>query len=288
MRGTRRGLGWAVMTLAVIGVVAVTGVAVGGKRLKTSSETTSIAPGENGSATARCKEGTKAVSGGFETQLTNAGASFIPFQVTQSNRSAGREWTAVAHNQSGEPGDLTSFAYCRDERVETVSEAATLSPVDFETLSPRCPQGTKVISGGFAAEPITPNPTPVLTISESRKVGKRTWEVSAFANGNEEGDLAAYAHCREGKKLKTKQSSAPLSSDADESAVIEARCKRKQRVVSGGFGSPDDSGGDTPVVFTSKKAGRRSWGVGAFVGITGNPTEVTAYAYCEKKKPKNS
>jgi hypothetical protein len=80
--------------------------------------------------------------------------------------------------------------------------------------------------------------------------------------------------------------SATVGSDPPGTPTAEmvARCKRRQRVVSGGFGSPDDSGQATPKFLTSRREGKRGWNVLAIQGNNGFPTEVTAYAYCEKKR----
>ena len=110
----------------------------------------------------------------------------------------------------------------------------------------------------------------MIAISKSRKLDKRTWEVSAHVNGTDEGDLTAYAYCREGKKLKSKQSSATVSDD-NPSEQIEASCKRRQRVVSGGFSSTGDNEQSIARVPTSMKQGRRTWSLTAFQSGTGRP-----------------
>jgi len=270
----------------LLALAAGAAIALPGKQLKTSSETVSVAVDETGSAEARCKPGTKAVSGGFETEFRDPPVDFPFIPAESSRRTGSRGWTSSGFNEGNAAGDLTSFAYCRAQKVKAASETITIPVGQFDTTTATCPRGTKAFSGGFEAEPLdTVGDTPALTVSESHRTGKRTWEASAFSNGNEPGDLAAYAYCREGgKKLKAKQASTTISSDTTESADIQARCKRRQRVVSGGFGSPDDSGEATPRFLTSSKRGKRAWGVEAFVGGTGAPIEFTIYAYCEKKR----
>jgi hypothetical protein len=68
-------------------------------------------------------------------------------------------------------------------------------------VTARCRRGETAFSGGFAAEEIDLSgpTTPVFYPTESLKQGKREWTVSAPNVGNEEGDLTAYVHCREGK-----------------------------------------------------------------------------------------
>jgi hypothetical protein len=95
-----------------------------------------------------------------------------------------------------------------------------------------------------------------------------------------EGDLTAYVHCREGEGIKTKQAEETLSNDEFDS--VEARCSRKQRLVSGGFDT--DSNRPRLLFAGVAQVGKRGWEVAAY-GL-GNPHDLIAYAYCEKKKKK--
>jgi hypothetical protein len=272
----------------LIALAAGAPFALGGKKLKTRSSTTTIAAGEGGAATATCKRGAKAVSGGFETEFFGVDTNFPFIPAESSRRSGPREWTSSGYNNGNGEGDLTSFAYCRAQKIKSTSATVTIPVGQFETATATCPRGTRVISGGFEADPIIPGggDTPVLRVSESQKVGNRSWEASAFSNGNLEGDLTAYVYCRDGKRLKTKQASATLTQKTPDMDFkdIEARCKRKQRVVSGGFTSPPVEAEATPRILSSRRVGKRSWGVAAFIGGTGATIDFTAYAYCEKRR----
>jgi hypothetical protein len=278
--------GAAIAAIAALALIA--GTAVAGKKLQTVSETVSVAEDQTLSVTARCAKGTKALSGGFETEWN--GQSPPRLDVNRSGSSGKRKWTSQAFNSTTVAGDLSSFVYCRKaDKVARVTDTVP-SPVGLSvTATAQCPPGTRVISGGFAGSPTDAvEPTPVLYISESRRATKRTWEVSAFGNGSEPAELTAIAACAKGPKLKERSDSALVGSDigAEESAELLARCKRKERVVSGGFGSPDGSEDSTPQVMTSKKQGRRGWAETVKQGGTGLNTEAVAYAYCEKTKKK--
>jgi hypothetical protein len=281
--GLRAAIGIALAALVVGGTAALAG-----KRLKTRSDTTTVAVDENGSVTATCKRGTKAVSGGFETEFAPPPVDFPFIPAESSLRSGPRDWTSSGFNSGSAEGDLTSFAYCRAQKTKRASDTVTIPVGQFDTASATCPKGTKVLSGGFEADPIIPGggDTPVLRVSESQKVGSRSWEASAFSNGNVEGDLTAHVYCRDGKRLKTKQTTATLTQMTPDMDFkdIEARCKRKQRVVSGGFTSPPVEAEATPRILSSRRVGKRSWGVAAFVGGTGATIDFSVYAYCEKKR----
>jgi hypothetical protein len=95
----------------------------GGKGLKARSKTTTIAGAtgmqddESGFATAKCKKGTRAVSGGFsglvnESFLANddSGPGVI---ASISRRAGGRKWETEALNIGGESGELTGYVYCQ-------------------------------------------------------------------------------------------------------------------------------------------------------------------------------
>jgi hypothetical protein len=280
----RRVAVWA-FALGTATLVIGMGVASGAK-LKTKSASETLSPDEFNSVTAKCKQGSKVVSGGFESEFDSPPVTSPFLEVNESRRVGRRGWVTSAFNGGSSEGDLTSFAYCRGQKLNRVTDTVPAPVGDFVTATAKCPRGTKVISGAFEGSPIDlVGTTPVLYISESRRATKRTWEASAHSNGNEVGELTAIAYCGTGKKPKAKSSSQRISSDPPDpdTAELLVRCKRGQRVVSGGFGSPDDSGEATPRVLTSMKRGRRGWAVTAFLGSTGLPIEVTAYAYCEKK-----
>jgi hypothetical protein len=272
---------WACILGTATLVVGI-GVANGAKSLKTKSQTVEVDPGENGTASPKCKQGTKAVSGGFEVEIDIT--DFAPFLLmTESRRTGGREWTSAAYNLSPESGDLTSFAYCRDQKLKTKSKTTEVDVGDLDSVTAKCKQGEKAFSGGFGVEEInTGGPTPVFFPTASLKQGKRSWTASAYNTGTDEGDLTAYVYCRKGKGVKTKQADETLS--AGEFDSVEARCSRKQRVVSGGFDLDSNWTTTGSYLFESLKVGKRGWEVAAF-GL-GDPHDLIAYAYCEKKKKK--
>jgi hypothetical protein len=96
------------------------------------------------------------------------------------------------------------------------------------------------------------------------------------------------AYCHKGKRLKERSASVtvPAFPAADS---LTARCERGEKVVSGGFDSPDfgaDFGTDPQVLpVRSMKTGKRKWKGSAYLNspFDGSGT-FTVYAYCEKKK----
>jgi hypothetical protein len=86
--------------------------------LKTKSETEQLGSFELGSATAKCKRGTTAVSGGFDSPDPEVMAAGFPgplVLVNESRREGKRRWTATGTAGFG-GGSLTVYAYCEKKR----------------------------------------------------------------------------------------------------------------------------------------------------------------------------
>lgn len=260
--------------------------ALGGQAVKTKSNTVTIDGTTTDSVAAKCKRGTKAVSGGFASLYVLGSSDFGYLIPQQSRREGARRWMAAAYNLGATPGELTAFANCRDEKLKRRLASVAIAPGEGGTASAKCPKGTRLISGGFDGGEGGPADTPRFWVTTSRKVGPRTWTVSARNTGGAEGDLVAYAYCREGGKLKTAELSDTISVDdypTNAEADLVPSCKRRQRAVSGGFASDDLQIG--AVIRASYRLGQRGWRLRATLqGING--TDITAYAYCEKKKRK--
>jgi hypothetical protein len=255
------------------------GVATGAKKLKTKSASETLSSGEFDDVTAKCKKGTKAVSGGFasENDPAGSGEAILPYM---SRATGGRKWTSAGVGISVVSGDLTSFAYCRDQKIKRRSEEETLSGGETETLTARCPRGTKVASGGFENPDFVLNGDNVAIFpTESLRTGKREWTVSATNLGGDPGELLVQVNCQEGKGLRAFDETLSI----DEAGVhdVEAACGGGRRVVSGGFeySLPPSEGA---YVSASHKVGKREWEVEAV--DFDDPATLTAYAYCEKKK----
>jgi hypothetical protein len=262
-----------------------TGVATGAK-LKTKSNSITIGTEEQGSVAAKCKKGTKAISGGFAGEIVDFFGFFVPITPFESMKISGRKWESAADNFA-EPGSLTSFAYCRDAKVKRrTAETTVPGGNSVGSVTATCPQGTKAVSGGFDNPDFANGGlgAPAILPFESRMTSKREWTVSAANLGDDPGTLVAQVVCREGKVLTTAQE----SEFADHADVygVEASCSPGKRVISGGFDStlPHQGDADGPTVYRSLKQGKRSWEV-SFYDFEAEAL-FTTYAYCENKKAK--
>jgi hypothetical protein len=297
-RGRTRTVVICLASLVAFGGIA--SVAIGGKKLKTKSGTVEIEGSgmgglEDGTATARCPKKTKAVSGGFDTEIDDDLMGTSAILHIGSRRVGGRKWNATGINAVTPDGDLTAFAYCRKQKANAKSKTTEVEgtggagePGD-STVSAKCEKGDTALSGGADGQDPdldAPGTTAILPY-ESRKQGDRKWSASAINIGDTEGDLLGQVVCYGGKELKTKQKTGEVDASATTSSTgdIVARCSKKQRVVSGGFSSEDPidpSTGALGLVYSSHKQGNRKWTISAL--STGEDHDFTAFAYCEKKK----
>jgi hypothetical protein len=275
-----------ISVLMALGLTALVGSGAWGAKLKTRSASISIESPDVRPATATCPRPTKAISGGFEGEHDVNDVNSPEIAPMGSRRSGKRGWEARGFSRGPVAGELTVYAYCRAEKVKSESTVVALDPpppgqAETESLTAKCPRGTKAVSGGFDnpdAFSMGSSGAFVFT-HKSAKRGARRWVVSGSNVGNEETTYEAFVYCRDGEKLKTKRRQATVG--ADEELELTARCGRKQRVVSGGFDLAEPKvGGEGAIAVESRKQGKRRW-VTTVVN-TGGPVGVTAFAYCEK------
>lgn len=117
--------------------------------------------------------------------------------------------------------------------METRTASVELAPAALGDptegrVTARCKRGTRVVSGGFAGEP----PGRVAVI-ESHRVGKRKWTVLGSNLESETATLVAQANC--GKADRLPKRSADRRFGGLEPHDLKAKCRKGERVVSGGF-----------------------------------------------------
>jgi hypothetical protein len=275
----------AALLLAVgllLGVLAVAVPEAAG--LKTKEASTTVEFNTAGSVAAKCKQGTKPISGGFLDAAFNPGpgSRLSPY----SSQKLGRKWEAAGWNYGGGDATLVGYAYCdKETRVKARSKTVDVDGFEVATAAAKCKRGERVISGGFddptfdTAQP--PDGSRVLTYV-SRKLGGRKWEVSGYNNASGPGTLTAYVYCAKGTRVKERSSSIEVAGDTDQ---VVASCKRRERAVSGGFATELDPvlPGPYTLPYGSRKVGRRGWEVSGYSDSAVAGT-VTAYVYCGKQQ----
>src|SRR4051794_6495308 len=149
----RRWTRWMAVAVGASTFFALAGVAAA--RLSAESSSTTIAPQQNGTATAKCGSGTTAAAGGVAAPGPDPSAETGPAILTYaSTRPAGGKWQASGHNFNnpspaparGVPGagPLVAYAYCdqHDRSVAVRSKSTTVDPGGHASLTPKCPRGS--------------------------------------------------------------------------------------------------------------------------------------------------
>ena len=186
---------WRRSQIALTGVVlgALGAVAIASGAAETMTAEITLAPGELGTASAKCKRGTQATSGGFNVPgFTADSETFV--LATASVRKARRTWSSSAENAPSSPSSakLVDFAYCsRGIRGVTTNTASSTNVPNggLESLTPRCPRGSEAVSGGFETPGTGQNQVAVF---ESRRIEDRTWRVTGQGTSGSEARLNAF------------------------------------------------------------------------------------------------
>jgi hypothetical protein len=175
------------------------------QKLKTRSTTTSVLPNELGAATAKCKPGQKALSGGFAlTEFDSTNPNSPIMVVEESLREGKRRWAVSAYNAPNdvatepETGKLTAYVYCRRGRAPKAKQAEeTLAPSEFASVESTCKRSQRVVSGGFDLQ--SDFEATRAFVMTSLKLGKRSWEVAALNGPITQHPITAYAYCEKKK-----------------------------------------------------------------------------------------
>jgi hypothetical protein len=275
-------------TFIASAVAAVAMVSVASGALKTKSASTTVGDDNDaGSATAKCKRGSEAVSGGFDNPNFDPDFSIITpgaaiFNI-KSEREGRRKWSATGQNAGTDPGELVAYAYCdkKEPGLKRKSATVTIDGNTTASATAKCKKGSVAVSGGYGSEDVLPGFLPLASMRE----GKRKWTVRAYNFDFPASDeLTAFVYCdKSDPGVKTKSASTEVI--ADEAGSATATCKRGSEAVSGGFDTPD---GDptvpiSPAIFPyeSRRTGKRTW-----TGSGWNQEEdgtFVVYAYCKKK-----
>jgi hypothetical protein len=160
-----------------------------------------ISQAEQGSATATCPPGERAIAGGFVTRFN--GQSFQGNVVYESRRVRQRKWrTSANHTSGGPPTRLTSIAYCGDsprltKRSSTTTLDGSTNPVGGARAT--CPRGRRVVSGGFKSStlPFDSGGFSGAFPRSSRRAAhsRRTWKASGVVRTSQTFRFKAYAYC---------------------------------------------------------------------------------------------
>lgn len=166
-----------------------------GRGLTTKSSSSPLEFGEQRSATARCKRGSRVVWGGFEmTPATN-----LPLLPLGSSREGRRRWTASGTTYGDDPATLKVFAYCQRSGppLTQARRSTMLGNDEAGSATAKCERGTEAVAGGFFAPGgFSTGGGSEIYFYESRRVRERKWRASGLNQGDP-ARLTAYAYCAE-------------------------------------------------------------------------------------------
>jgi hypothetical protein len=159
--------------------------------------------------------------------------------------------------------------------AKPLKEVSVEFTADGETeRTAECNPGQEAVAGGFYIE--RPGPVSIYPPFESARASKRGWS-SRVLGQPEPRSVTAHGYCdKKEPGLKTKEATDSVTTIYGN--LVTARCKRGQEAVSGGFDLPLSEA----VVIASKRTGTRGWTV-ELVAAPG--TEITVFAYCDKREP---
>jgi hypothetical protein len=290
----RRWRRWTAVAAGAMAFLAMAGIAAA--RLTSLSESATIAPQENGTATAKCGSAGTAVAGGFAARGLDPTAETGPAILTYaSNRPTDGRWRASGHNFNNPAptpkagpgsGPLVAFAYCdkHDPSVTVRSKSVTVDGGGHASLAPKCPRGSEAVSGGFESDTPASNGLTDYAYT-SKRAGERAWKIAVLNPDMSSHDVRAFAYCeKHGPNLVSRSASRKVS--LGKTATIIATCPKGSHPFSGGYKSTFTGSGAqiaSSVAFTSKRQGFRRWKASAIAvvvnGQAERPTE-TAIVYC--------
>lgn len=272
----------------------------------TTNSSVAIAPGTQQIATANCAKQTHISGGGWSVAPTysangqNAANAGTGTRVNhlQSQSSGAKSWisSGAAFTAPAQAGTLTGIARCENNSLGklagTISGSSTIPISQSTTVDARCPAGTHVLNGGFAASPAgnLANPAqPRLLVTESRRTDTQTWQVQVV-NPSGSGSVATLvtsALCeRNAKGVSVSEVAAPAPIADNGRTAATASCTGKKHTVGGGFQvSPVTNTAPAVGIDQMQPSGQKAWLVGSyeypgFVLPAGS--FLTAYSYCKK------
>jgi hypothetical protein len=144
-----------------------------------------------------CPKGTKAISGGFSTEIANVSDSTY---VSRSIAAGGNRWVVDATRLSGSSGrSLFAHAYCAPAPVKNrFEDAAVTGPLGtaHTATTPACPKGMTALGGGFATSTPAGGLLNAALVYETKRAGAGWSTTAAPSSGGTSITLVSAAYCR--------------------------------------------------------------------------------------------
>jgi hypothetical protein len=198
---------------------------------------------------------------------------------------------ATADPGKKNPGLLVVKAFASAPAAGAIASAtATCPKTQRPDLGP-----WRAISAGFEMQGVVPvfttvgrPPSPPSgsgVVYESRKVGQRSWRVSAQSlSGTFSLSVSLYCQNSVPKTTQDMALTAPAATPQVGPTAV-ARC-RSGKTVSGGFSTapPFTATGPTNMVIASMPSGKKAWGTQVLSWQGAGISSVSSYVYCAKRK----
>ncbi len=278
MRTTRAALAGLALAALLLGAALASAAVV-----KTGTAKVRLAPGVEGSTTARCVTPGTGGKGAKRYRLVGAGFSTASQYVSIHGLVPGRSRVdGTARNDGMAKASVKFYAYCsKAVSAKSVSVKDSFHALQTHNVFVRCGKGTVPIAGGWRAVGTPPQYWQALN---SVKVG-RSWLVSVAASGA--GKLRVYAVCaRKPLRLTIATGQKALTGPAA-LATSKARCPQGSVAISGGFTTAADEGttfGAVAVPVASYRTGNRGWAASGTSETSSADDYIRASAYCLKKR----
>ena len=181
---------------------------------------------------------------------------------------------AYAYNSGESTGEVSAFAYCAGgiQKIHSPDSNGALGAGGSVSVEARCDRGDRLLGGGLfiRLKGGAPYNYTGLNVTASQRVGKRGWLVEAENGGARQYRVYSFPSCaKKGPKLKLRSASETAGS-AGELTVV-ARCRRKEKVYSGGFEASPGAR-----VLGSRRKNERTWEVRAFAAVPGQVINASA------------
>jgi hypothetical protein len=256
--------------------------------VRTASTRISSVQGSQGSATAACPKGSRAVSGGWLATPTDPGLP--PALVYESQRVGQRSWrTSALEVASGYPATaLSAYVYCsfRARKASPVSATVPTTPGSHDPVSAiaTCPRGRLATAGGFLTQLDSSFAHTAIPVG-SRRAGPRSWKVTGYDVDGVGGTVKALAYCTpsRGTRLRTRSLTldGPLAGGgAGAVTVTTPRCPKRIGARAGGFLITYDLSSPIQAEVSQSRRQGRAWRSTVAAIETPTGAKSAGFAYC--------
>ena len=159
----------------------------------TPHKTVWVRSGQTKTVTARCPSGQFLVSGGFQrTNFRSDGGDYI----TESRMASNKTWTVTGSAYGTGQGELTAIAYCarmsKSKLTEVTSGPAPIGAGQLaSTTTPSCPNGRRLVAGGFSNGGGSPN----AFFADGTINQTNSFTARSFGFFGPASNLTAYGYC---------------------------------------------------------------------------------------------